>query len=88
MSSRFEGLSPIVVAASKSPQGTTLEELRAKFAKPEDRLTPFVAEVRARLSDARYEWSRVNGKWSIPDGVADRLRGDVLWEMERDGGKR
>ncbi|WP_245548395.1 hypothetical protein [Gordonia araii] len=87
VSKELEGLSPMIVAALRAPEGTTVEEIRAQFAKAEDRMSPFKAEFRARLDEARFEWSRVNG-WTIPDDVAERLRGDVLWEMKRDGWKQ
>ncbi|NNG96374.1 hypothetical protein [Gordonia araii] len=87
MAKEMEGFSPIVIAALKSPEGTTVEELRAKFTKPEDRMSSIEVEFRARLDEARFEWSRVNG-WTIPDDVSERLRGDVLWEMKRDGWER
>lgn len=95
MESQFEGLSPIVVAALKSPKGTTLEELRARFPEAASARSSaakgsaeaFKAEFRCRIDEALFEWSKRNS-WKVPDDVVHELREEVLWQMERDGWKR
>ncbi|WP_124248305.1 hypothetical protein [Gordonia sp. X0973] len=92
MSSEFEGLSPIVIAALKSPKSTTLEELRARFpdvatSRSSASNPSFDAELRSRMDEALFEWRRRN-TLSVPDDVIKKLREEVLWEMECDGWKR
>lgn len=86
MSHDLEGLPPHLVAALKSPAGTTVDDIRARF--PELGSPAATAgrdaEFRRRFEDASYYWHRSHS-WSqmpphVREQIADQVRADMVWE--------
>lgn len=81
MSSELEGLKPHIIAALKSPPGTTLKDLAARF--PElDREKRLEEEFRRRYDDAIFDWQHHNGWKQAPYDVAQDIAEQVRHEIE------
>lgn len=85
-------LPPHIEAALRAPEGTTVEDIYARFPEAKPKQEPGAEqpsdEFKARYEDAKVEWHQAHG-WSasIPredlKRLADQVRSDMKWE--RDG---
>ncbi|WP_232718565.1 hypothetical protein [Gordonia metallireducens] len=81
MTDELKRLKPRIVAALKSPPGTTLEDLAGLF--PElDREERFEEEFRNRYNDAIFDWQHSNGWKQAPYEVAQEIAEQIRHEME------
>ncbi|SIS04278.1 hypothetical protein [Williamsia sterculiae] len=81
MTDDLAGLPPAVVAALHAPEGTTTDEIRARF--PDQSAEPHLDEhaFRHRLDDACYDWQVRNSWLQMPDGVRAELADSVRESM-------
>lgn len=88
---------PHIIAALRAPEGTTVEEIYARFpdAAPTKHTAksaqtpPDDADFRARYQDAVDDWHDRNGWKAMPHHVAQQLaeqiRTDIVWERRSRG---
>jgi hypothetical protein len=89
MSTREPSFPPHIMAALRSPEGTTVEDIYRQFPDTRPASTPPPvdrSELNARLHDAHDDWHRRNG-WHIDmppevnEQLAQQIRDDLLWEQ-------
>lgn len=81
MPTELEGLKPHIVAALKSPPGTTLKDLATWF--PEiDRDERLEQEFRRRYDDALFDWQHHAGWKQPPYEVTQEIAAHVRYEIE------
>ncbi|RPA06213.1 hypothetical protein EEB19_10150 [Gordonia sp. OPL2] len=88
---------PHIVAALRAPEGTTVEEIYARFpdAAPKQypaetmQPPPDDADFRARYQDAVDDWHSRNGWKAMPHHIAlqlaEQIRTDIVWERRSRG---
>lgn len=83
-------LPSFVIAALRSPPGTTTEEIYAQFPDATStgstaaQMDSDVADFRVRYQDALEDWYDRSGGKQMPEAIADELgeqvRADIAWE--------
>ncbi|WP_155976888.1 hypothetical protein [Nocardia sp. 348MFTsu5.1] len=89
MTTREPTFPPHIMAALRSPQGTTAEDIYRQFPHARPTYTPPPidhTELNARLHDAHDDWHRRHG-WhidmpqNIKEQLAQQIRDDLIWEQ-------